>query len=118
MCASIASKASPPRAVGARWLDLGHAAVDAQFGTGDEAAVVGGQKHCGGCDLFRAAQPAERYRRGELCPNLVGGLHRIGQTVQDGGANRAGLNVLNRMPRSLNSPVQVRLWERRALLAL
>src|SRR6266403_3875962 len=54
----------------ARWSDLGHAAIDAQFDAGHEAAVVGGQKQCGGRDFFGAAQPVKWYRRGELC--LVG----------------------------------------------
>jgi hypothetical protein len=64
----------------ARWLDLGHATIDAQFDAGNEAAVVGGQKQCGGRDLFRAAQPIEWYRRGELC--------LVGLTVQHGSVNR------------------------------
>src|SRR6202008_434369 len=51
----------------ARWLDLGHATIDAQFDAGHEAAVVGRQKQCSGCDLFGATQPVEWYRRGELC---------------------------------------------------
>jgi hypothetical protein len=42
-------------------------AIDTQFGTGDEAALIGGQKQSGGRDLLRAAQPVERYRRDELC---------------------------------------------------
>src|SRR6476646_2366510 len=42
---------------------------------------VGGQKQCGGGDLFRAAQPVERYRRGELC--------LVGLTVQHRSVDRA-----------------------------
>src|SRR6201998_3956213 len=65
----------------ARWLDLGHAAIDAQLDAGHEAAVIGGQKQCSGCDLFGAAQPVEWYRRGELC--------LVGLTVQHGSVDRA-----------------------------
>jgi hypothetical protein len=43
----------------ARWLDLGHATIDAQFDAGHEAAVIGGQKQCSGSDLFGAVQPIE-----------------------------------------------------------
>src|SRR5580693_7919076 len=64
--------------------------MDAQFGTGDEAAVIGGQKQCGGGDFLRATQPVERYRRDERCIELVGGLHRVGLTVEHGGVDRAG----------------------------
>jgi hypothetical protein len=34
-----------------RSLDLAHAAIDAQFGAGHEAAVIGGQKQRGGGDF-------------------------------------------------------------------
>src|ERR1700751_1811730 len=61
-------------------LDLGHAAIDAQLDAGDEAAVIGGQKQCGGGDLLGAAQPVEWYRRGEL--------RLVRLTVQHGGVNR------------------------------
>jgi hypothetical protein len=47
----------------ARWLDLGHAAIDAQFDAGHEAAVIGGQKHCSGCDLFGALTGADGLDR-------------------------------------------------------
>src|ERR1700739_1430684 len=65
----------------ARWLDLGHAAIDAQLDAGHEAAVIGRQKQCSGCDLFGAAQPVEWYRRGVL------GF--VGLTVQHGSVDRA-----------------------------
>src|SRR6201993_2737657 len=65
----------------ARWLDLGHAAIDAQFDAGHEAAVIGGQKQCGGCDLLWAAQPLEWYRRGEL--------RLVGLSVQHGSVDGA-----------------------------
>src|SRR6201993_2684182 len=65
----------------ARWLDLGHATIDAQFVAGHEAAVVGGQKQCRGRDLLGAAQPVEWYRRGELC--------LVGLSVQHGSVDRA-----------------------------
>lgn len=46
-------------------LNLGHAAVDAKFGTGDEAALVGRQKQrrCG--DLLGLAHAAERNLGGQ-----------------------------------------------------
>src|ERR1700751_2708168 len=65
----------------ARWLDLGHAAIDAQFDAGHEAAVIGGQKQWRGCDPFGGAQPVEWYPRGELC--------LVGLTVQHGSVDRA-----------------------------
>jgi hypothetical protein len=55
-------------------LNLGEAAIDAQFGAGHEAAVIGRQEQGGGRDLFRAAHPIEWYRRGERRPDLGGGL--------------------------------------------
>src|SRR5258705_8753051 len=64
-----------------RWLDLCHAAIDAEFDAGHEAAVIGGQKQCGGRDFFGAAQPVEWYRRGELC--------LVGLSVQHGSVDRA-----------------------------
>src|SRR5258705_1326957 len=65
----------------ARWSDLCHATIDAQFDAGHEAAVIGGQKQCSGCDLLGAAQPVKWYRRGEL--------RLVGLSVQHGSVDRA-----------------------------
>src|SRR6478752_748608 len=70
-------------------LHLSESAIDAQFGAGHEAAVIGGQKQCRGRDLFRAAHPVERNGCRERRPDGVGALGRAGLKVHDGGVDRA-----------------------------
>src|ERR1700722_20326837 len=70
-------------------LDLSETAVDAQFGAGHEAAVIGGEKQSRGRDLFGGPHPVERNRRRALGSDRVPPLRRVGLKGHDGGGDRA-----------------------------
>jgi hypothetical protein len=62
-------------------LDLGHAAVDEEFDTGDVAAVVGGQEHGRLGDLVGRSHAPERDRADEGV-QLLGVRLGLGEPMQ------------------------------------
>src|SRR5882672_6681120 len=70
-------------------LDLRETAIDEEFRPGDVAAVVGGEKDHGPCNLVGRSQSAERNAAGDHLPALLARLRGSEQATQPRCVDRA-----------------------------
>lgn len=72
-----------------------HTAIDEEFGAGDEAAVVGGEKEDGGGKLIRRADSAQRNKGSNICFELGELLFCWGKIMQAGRIDGAGADDID-----------------------